>query len=67
VGTELVAYATRHACIPFFAIGGIDATNVAAVRSAGADRIAVVRALTSADDPEAAARALRGEVHVGAT
>jgi thiamine-phosphate pyrophosphorylase len=67
VGTELVAYAARHACTPFFAIGGIDATNVAAVRDAGADRIAVVRALTSADDPEAAARALRAEVHVGAT
>jgi thiamine-phosphate pyrophosphorylase len=67
VGTELVTYAARHACTPFFAIGGIDATNVAAVRDAGADRIAVVRALTVADDPEAAARALRGEVHVGAT
>ncbi len=67
VGTELVAYAAGHARAPFFAIGGIDATNVAAVRSAGGDRIAVVRALTSADDPEAAARALRGEVHVGAT
>ena len=67
VGTELVAYAAGHARTPFFAIGGIDATNVAAVRAAGAERIAVVRALTSADDPEAAARALRGEVHVGAT
>jgi thiamine-phosphate pyrophosphorylase len=67
VGTELVAYAAGHARTPFFAIGGIDATNLAAVRVAGADRIAVVRALTGADDPEAAARALRGEVHVGAT
>jgi thiamine-phosphate pyrophosphorylase len=67
VGTELVAYAAGHARTPFFAIGGIDATNVAAVRVAGADRIAVVRALTGADDPEAAARALRGEVRVGAT
>jgi thiamine-phosphate pyrophosphorylase len=67
VGTELVAYAAGHARTPFFAIGGIDATNVAAVRAAGADRIAVVRALTGAADPEAAARALRGEVHVGAT
>jgi thiamine-phosphate pyrophosphorylase len=67
VGTELVAYAAGHAGTPFFAIGGVDATNVAAVRAAGADRIAVVRALTGADDPEAAARALRGEAHVGAT
>lgn len=68
VGTELVAYAARHARTPFFAIGGIDARNAAAVRAAGADRIAVVRAITSADDPESAARTLRGgEVHVGAT
>jgi thiamine-phosphate pyrophosphorylase len=67
VGTELVAYAAGHARTPFFAIGGIDATNVAAVRAAGADRIAVVRALTGTADPEAAARALRGGVHVGAT
>jgi thiamine-phosphate pyrophosphorylase len=67
VGTELVAYAAGHARTPFFAIGGIDATNVAAVRTAGADRIAVVRALTGADDPEAAARSLRNEVHDGAT
>lgn len=67
VGTELVAYAAAHARTPFFAIGGIEATNVSAVRAAGAERIAVVRALTGADDPEAAARALRGEVRVGAT
>jgi thiamine-phosphate pyrophosphorylase len=67
VGTDLVGYAAAHARTPFFAIGGIDATNVAAVRAAGADRIAVVRALTGADDPEAAARGLRTEVSVGAT
>jgi thiamine-phosphate pyrophosphorylase len=59
VGTELVAYARAHAPVPFFAIGGIDADNVAAVLAAGADRIAVVRALTEAIDPEQAARALR--------
>ena len=71
VGTELVRYAAAHARTPFFAIGGIDATNAAAVRAAGAERIAVVRALTDADDPAAAARALRAavesEVRVGAT
>lgn len=67
VGTELVAYAAAHAPIPFFAIGGIHLDNVESVRAAGAQRIAVVRALTDADDPEAAARALRSEVQVGAT
>ncbi len=59
VGTELVRYATGHAHVPFFAIGGIDTDNVAAVLEAGGRRIAVVRALTLADNPEAAARELR--------
>ena len=69
VGLDLVRYAAAHAATPFFAIGGIDAGNVAAVRGAGATRIAVVRAITDAPDPEAAARALRSgsEAGVGAT
>ncbi len=73
VGLELVSYAARHSALPFFAIGGIDAANIAAVRDAGARRVAVVRALTEADDPEHAARMLRArlagatEVQVGAT
>jgi thiamine-phosphate pyrophosphorylase len=62
VGLELVQYAATHATTPFFAIGGIDATNAAAVHAAGARRIAVVRALTDAKDPERAARALRAAV-----
>ncbi|MGH2865961.1 MAG: thiamine phosphate synthase [Solirubrobacteraceae bacterium] len=62
VGLELVRYAAGHSPLPFFAIGGIDTTNVAAVRAAGARRIAVVRALTESDDPEAAAAALRDAV-----
>jgi thiamine-phosphate pyrophosphorylase len=69
VGLELVRYAAAHAAMPFFAIGGIDASNVSAVRAAGAQRIAGVRAITGASDPEAAARALRSgnEASVGAT
>lgn len=47
---------------PFFAIGGIDVPQVPAVRAAGAERIVVVRAITQAEDPEAAARALRRAV-----
>ena len=58
VGTALVAYAAAHARIPFFAIGGIDDSNLSAVLEAGAERVAVVRALTRASDPEHAARAL---------
>ncbi|MBX3027307.1 thiamine phosphate synthase [bacterium] len=45
--------------LPLLAIGGVDATNAAAVRAAGADGIAVIRALLAADDPAAAAAALR--------
>ena len=44
---------------PWFAIGGLDAGNVHEVVERGASRIVVVRAITDADDPEAAARALR--------
>jgi thiamine-phosphate pyrophosphorylase len=59
VGEELVRYAAARASVPFFAIGGIAPSCVAAVRSAGASRIAVVRALTQAADPESVARQLR--------
>lgn len=59
VGLELVGYAAEHATVPFFAIGGISPENVEAVRGAGAERIAVVRALTDASDPVHAARRLR--------
>ena len=59
VGLELVRYAAEHARMPWFAIGGIDADNIADVVGAGATRIAVVRAIGDADDPEQAARELR--------
>lgn len=59
VGLELVRHAAAHARVPFFAIGGIAPENVAAVRAAGASRIAVVRALTEAPSPQDAARTLR--------
>jgi thiamine-phosphate pyrophosphorylase len=59
VGLELVRYAAHHARVPWFAIGGIDERNVEAVLDAGATRIAVVRAICEADDPEEAARGLR--------
>ena len=59
VGLELVRYAAANATLPWFAIGGIDASNVADVVDAGATRIAVVRAIVEAADPEAAASRLR--------
>jgi thiamine-phosphate pyrophosphorylase len=58
-GLELIRYAAGHARLPWFAIGGIDGTNVRDVVVAGAERIAVVRAIGDADDPERAAAGLR--------
>ena len=58
-GLEVVRHAAAHAQVPWFAIGGIDTSNVAEVVAAGAERIAVVRAIGDAPDPERAAAALR--------
>lgn len=52
--------AERAGGLPWFAIGGIDLGNLAAVVAAGARRIVVVRAIRDADDPRAVAAALRG-------
>ena len=57
-GLGLVEFAAREATTPWYAIGGIDAENVAEVAAAGASRAVVVRAIRDAADPEAAARAL---------
>lgn len=43
---------------PWFAIGGIDATRLPEVLDAGARRVVVVRAITAAEDPRAAAQLL---------
>ena len=54
----------RHAALlrtgrPWFAIGGVDEGTLDEVLEAGARRVVVVRALTQADDPHAAARRLK--------
>jgi thiamine-phosphate pyrophosphorylase len=59
VGLDPIRHAAAHARIPWFAIGGLDAENLDEVLGAGARRIVVVRAIAQADDPGAAARALR--------
>ncbi|MGH7198390.1 MAG: thiamine phosphate synthase [Candidatus Omnitrophota bacterium] len=58
VGLELVRFASRRLSVPFVAIGGIDAGNLARVREAGAKSVAVVRAVMGAPDPRKAAEAL---------
>jgi thiamine-phosphate pyrophosphorylase len=54
--------AGRAPARPWFAIGGIDGGTLDEVLAAGATRIVVVRAITEAEDPEAAARALRARL-----
>lgn len=63
-GLELVRATAERVRIPWFAIGGIELENAAEVAAAGAPGVAVVRAIRDADDPEAAARALRAALGV---
>jgi thiamine-phosphate diphosphorylase len=57
-GLELIRTAAEVARVPWFAIGGIDPSNVAQVTAAGAERVCVIRAVRDAADPRAAATAL---------
>ncbi|MGC9505410.1 thiamine phosphate synthase [Baaleninema sp.] len=50
-GLDYVRYAAEHCPIPWFAIGGIDMNNIGDVFTAGADRVAVVRAIAQAEQP----------------
>jgi len=58
-GLELLRLAAEALTMPWFAIGGIELSNLAEVTAAGAPGIAVVRAIRDAEDPESAARMLR--------
>ena len=62
-GLDLVRTVTgRRPQRPWFAIGGIDETTLDEVLDAGAERIVVVRAITEAEDPKAAAQSLRARL-----
>lgn len=62
-GLDLVRYAASLGQDrPWFAIGGIDAGNLDEVLAAGARRVVVVRALTEAKDPAAAAAELAARI-----
>lgn len=64
-GLPLVSHAAAMSTDrPWFAIGGIDEANLDQVLAAGASRVVVVRALTAADDPGAAARSLAARLNV---
>jgi len=58
--TYVRAVAALNPPLPWYAIGGIDASNVHEVLAAGATRVAVVRAVLDARDPARAASDLRG-------
>jgi thiamine-phosphate pyrophosphorylase len=57
-GLELVRSASANVTKPWFAIGGINTTNIRQVVDAGATRVVVVRAVCEADDPAAAVKEL---------
>src|SRR5262245_17194485 len=59
VGLELVRTVTAGVKVPHVAIGGIDASNVSQVLAAGAERVAIVRAVCGAQDIAAAARTMK--------
>jgi thiamine-phosphate pyrophosphorylase len=56
VGVDLVKEYRQLVRTPFVAIGGIDLANVAQAIAAGADRVAVVRAVAGASDVAQAAK-----------
>jgi len=59
VGLELVRQVTTRVKTPHVAIGGIDSNNVEQVLAAGAERVAVVRAVCGAADIQAAAKKMK--------
>ena len=59
VGLEYVKWASNNITdIPWFAIGGIDNTNIDKVVDAGAKRVAIVRAIMNAKEPLKATKQL---------
>ena len=57
-GVARLRQAVRHSPVPVFAIGGIQADRIAAVRSAGAHGVALISALSAAAEPSRAAHEL---------
>ena len=58
-GLDFIRAASAETSLPAFALGGIGAANVGDVVAAGAKRVAVSAAISTADDPEQAARLLK--------
>ena len=61
-GLDYLRYAAGTTTRPWFVTGGVTPDTVAGMLDAGARRFVVVRWLTEASDPAAAARALRAVI-----
>jgi thiamine-phosphate pyrophosphorylase len=59
LGPDAIAAIAPHLAIPFTVMGGIKEDNIQQVLARGARHVAVVTAVTAADDPRAAAARLR--------
>ncbi len=62
VGLKLILQIKEKLSIPFVAIGGINENNIDEVIEAGAECVAVVRAVMGAESPAKAARKLREKI-----
>lgn len=63
VGLDYVSYAAAHATVPWFAIGGISVDNLNEVLDAGAERVAVVRAIMAAEQPTLMSQYFVAQLH----
>lgn len=64
LGVGLIEEVAPHLKIPFTVMGGINRSNIDKVLDAGAHRIAMITALTQADDIKAAARFFIDKIHL---
>ena len=61
-GLDYVSYAAENSPVPWFAIGGIDQTNLGDVLKAGAKQVAVVREIMQSPDPTKATQDLLAQL-----
>lgn len=59
-GLEYIEYAAQNCPIPWFAIGGVNLTNINYVVAAGGRRVAVVRSIMESEQPSVTVRQFLG-------
>lgn len=67
LGPDIISEVVPHLGIPWTCMGGIKLDNIGEVLKRGARRVAVVTAVTQAEDIASAARALRKEIQRAST